>query len=196
MECWGDNFDFQLSTVTPTVAPSGQFSSIVVNPKHPLLNGKGVSMGAAGATSTCVQNSDDDTICWGSPAPGSPTGNAGFTALHTSYATSLATDSDTCALSPGLMASCTRTCLTTLGGELRCGQWATSNNPPALAQVPAPGGLSYTIYAQVDVGPNHVCALTSKRDLFCFGLNTRGQFGTGAVSTTRTDVPTAAVQRP
>ena len=39
------------------------------------------------------------------------------------------------------------------------------------------------------VGPNHVCAVSTQRDVWCFGNNTFGQFGIGTTSTARTDEP-------
>jgi alpha-tubulin suppressor-like RCC1 family protein len=48
---------------------------------------------------------------------------------------------------------------------------------------------------QVDVGPNHVCAVTTQQDIWCFGLNAFGEFGTGTTSTTRTDGPVTAAIR-
>jgi alpha-tubulin suppressor-like RCC1 family protein len=195
MECWGDNFDFQLATGTPTLPPSGQFFSIVVNPKHPLLTGKGVSIAAAGDTNSCAQNSDDDTICWGSASHFNPTGNAGFIALHSSFATTLATDADTCVLAGSVLVPCARTCLTGLVGDLFCGQWSSFGNPPPLTKIPPPSELHYVTFAQVDVGPHHVCAVTNHRDIYCFGLNERGQFGTGDVSSVRTESPVTAVRR-
>jgi alpha-tubulin suppressor-like RCC1 family protein len=192
MDCWGDNLEFQLSTTDPTVLPSGGLFFLTMNPKHALLTNKGASFGAAGDTHTCAQNSDEDTICWGTPAPS--TGNAGFIALHNSYARSMATDSDTCFLGT-VAVSCTRTCVTGLSGDMFCGQWSAFGNPPPLSKVPAPAIDQFVSYNQLDVGPNHVCAVTSHRDIFCFWLNTRGQFGTGALSSTRTSVPVTAANR-
>jgi alpha-tubulin suppressor-like RCC1 family protein len=51
------------------------------------------------------------------------------------------------------------------------------------------------VWDLVDVGPNHVCGLTNQRDIWCFGTNKFGQFGTGVDSTVGTSAPQMAVDR-
>jgi len=58
--------------------------------------------------------------------------------------------------------------------------------PSQLTEVPDPKAVAVVSYTQVDVGPNHVCAVSSAQDIWCFGFNTSGQFGTGLVDTTNT----------
>ena len=62
---------------------------ITINSKVPLAN-RGVQFMAAGATTTCAQVSNDDTVCWGKPSANSPNNSAsqGFVALRASYARS------------------------------------------------------------------------------------------------------------
>ena len=67
--------------------------------------------------------------------------------------------------------------------------------PAQLTEVPWPKGVPVISYRQVDVGPNHVCATTSSDDVWCFGFNSFGQFGTGATSNVRTWEPAVAVVR-
>lgn len=179
MECWGDNRDLQL---TGNVNNS---TSITVNSKVPLLNNRGVSRVAAGNTTTCAQNSNDDTICWGRPVNNvaSPL-SAGFLALRYSYATSMATEVQSCGLG---FRNCTRTCLTALGGDLFCGRWLSSGLHP-MAEIKDPPNFSYISYTQVDVGPEHICAVNTNRDVWCFGVNFLGQFGTGQRDNTQTYV--------
>jgi alpha-tubulin suppressor-like RCC1 family protein len=186
VDCWGDNSDFQL---TGNVNAS---KIITINSKVPLAS-RGVQFMAAGATTTCAQASNEDTVCWGKPSHGSPLSSAspGFVALSASYARSMAADLDHC----NGYYNCARICITDLGGELSCGQWKAGTPPPQLGQVPDPKGVAVISWTQVDVGPNHVCAVTQQRDVWCFGDNSWGQFGTGAQSSTRTDVPATAANR-
>lgn len=186
VDCWGDNSHFQL---TGNANPS---KVITINSKVPLTN-RGVQFMAAGETTTCAQVSNDDTVCWGKPSANSPTSSAspGFVALHASYARSMATDVDDC----NGFRNCARICITDLGGELSCGHWKAGTPPPQLSEVPDPKGVAVISWTQVDVAPNHVCAVTQLQDVWCFGDNSWGQFGTGVWSSTRTDVPATAANR-
>ncbi len=122
LDCWGDNTQFQLTGNTNTA------KFITVNSKIPLLTGKTVRRVAAGDSSTCAENSDNNTICWGKPARSAPatTRNQGFVALYASSSTSLATEMEDCA---GYQ-NCTQTCLTDTSGELLCRNWVNSATPP------------------------------------------------------------------
>jgi alpha-tubulin suppressor-like RCC1 family protein len=186
MDCFGENFDYQ---VTGTLT-FGFGASATVNPLIQLLQNKSVNMQATGATDTCAENWNDDIICWGSPANGGLTSN-GFLALHNAFATSIATDIDLNGAAPGLG---THTCVTGRGGSLFCGQW-TYSIPPQLAAVPDPQSNHVVVWQEVDVGPNHVCGVTTMQEVWCFGLNSFGQFGTGVRATTRVDVPVTAANR-
>ena len=186
LDCWGDNQSFQL---TGNTNPA---KLITVNSKVPLLFNHGVSLIAAGASSTCAENAYEDAICWGSPANNTAVtaANAGHYAQRPSYTQSIATELDSCG-----PAACTRTCLTDLGGGLFCGNWRANAMPAQLTEVPWPKGVPVISYRQVDVGPNHVCATTSSDDIWCFGFNSFGQFGTGTISNVRTWEPAVAVVR-
>ena len=186
LDCWGDNQSFQL---TGNTNPA---KLITVTPKVPLLFNHGVSLIAAGASSTCAENAYQDAVCWGSPANNTAVtaANAGHYALRPAYTQSIATELDSCG-----PAACTRTCLTDLGGGLFCGNWRANALPAQLTEVPWPKGVPVISYRQVDVGPNHVCAVTSKDDVWCFGFNSFGQFGTGTVSNVRTWEPAVAAIR-
>lgn len=179
MDCWGDNFDFQL-TGNPNNA-----ISITVNPKVPLLNNQGVKFVATGPQSTCAQTAQDDTVCWGSAKHGGAvtTHTAGYTALRQSYARTMASDADQC----GVAGACTRICITDLGGDLLCGRYMELSTPAPLDEVPDPKSVAVISWNQVDVGPNNVCAVSSNDDVWCLGSNEFGQFGTGQRSTVRTD---------
>ena len=187
VDCWGDNSSFQL---TGNVNPA---KLITINSKVPLAS-RGVQFMAAGATTTCAQVSNDDTVCWGKPSAGSPISSAsqGFVALTASYARSMASDLDHC----NGFQNCARICIADLGGELSCGHWKAGTSPSQLlSKVPDPQGVVVISWTQVDVGPNHVCAVTTRQDVWCFGDNSFGQFGTGVFSSNRTDVPVTAANR-
>jgi len=116
------------------------------------------------------------------------------TSTTKSVSTTISTNTDVCQWGVGNFLPCTRTCATGLGGDLFCGTWG-GPRPPQLTLVPEPASDHYLSWNQTDVGPNHVCSVNSQRDIWCFGMNEFGQFGTGAVSTARTDEPTVPVNR-
>lgn len=184
VDCWGDNSNFQLT------GNSNPSRFLTINSHVPLAS-RGVQFTASGETTTCAQVSNDDTVCWGKPAQSSPNSSvsSGFIALPASYARSMATDLDNGFLDR------TRICITDLGGALSCGVWRTNTPPPRLQEIPNPKGVVVISWTQVDVGQNHVCAVTTRGDVWCFGDNSWGQFGTGARSSVRTDVPEVAANR-
>jgi hypothetical protein len=187
VDCWGDNSQFQL---TGNVNPA---KLITINSKVPLAN-RGLKFMAAGATATCAQTSTDDTVCWGKPSASSPASSAaqGFVALSASYALSIATDVTDC---NGGFRNCSRICIADLGGDLSCNYWKAGAPPPHLNQIPDPQGVAVISWTQVDTGPNHACAVTTQRDVWCFGDNSWGQFGTGVWSNNRTEEPVTAANR-
>jgi alpha-tubulin suppressor-like RCC1 family protein len=189
-DCWGDNGHFQL------VGKANTSKFITINPEVPVTS-RGVQFMAAGASTTCAQVApNDDTVCWGKPSYNLPnsSGSPGFVAQTASYARSMATDLDTCSVSGSQ--DCARICIAALGGELSCGHWKAGTSPyQLLSKVPNPQGVVVISWTQVDVGPNHVCAVTTKQDVWCFGSNTWGQFGTGILSSTPTDKPITAANR-
>lgn len=187
LDCWGDNTQFQLTGNTNTA------KFITVNSKIPLLNGKTVTRVATGDSSTCAENSDNNTVCWGKPARSAPasTRNQGFVALYASSSTSLATEMEDCA---GYQ-NCTQTCLTDTSGELLCRNWVNSATPGPLSPVKKPWTDYGVDYTQTDVGPNHACAVTSERDIWCWGMNDYGQFGTGLYSNMDTWEPKTRTNR-
>ena len=191
MNCFGDNFDYQISG-SLTLNPN---QNLIVNPLIPLLGKRGVSMAAAGATSSCAQNWDADLICWGSPVTGSLMTTSGFLALRRAYANSVASDIDLCGAAVGATVGCgTRTCMTGISGDLFCGNWVGGTHPQ-FTEFADPTSDGVVSWNQVDVGPNHACAVNTQQDVWCWGLNTVGQFGTGVASNTRIDEPKTVTQR-
>lgn len=179
LDCWGDNKNFQL-TGNPN---SSTF--ITVNPKVPLLTGRTVSRVAAGASNTCAESSDNNVVCWGKASVTAPASaaNPGFVALYASSSTSLATDAEDCV---GGAANCTQTCVTDGAGELQCGWWVQPTSAQ-LSKVRKPWTDFGVNWTQTDVGPRHVCTLTSQRDIWCFGQNDHGQFGDGNLANSNID---------
>jgi alpha-tubulin suppressor-like RCC1 family protein len=188
LDCWGDNQNFQLTGN----ANSALF--ITVNSKIPLLTGKAVTRVAAGQTSTCAENSDNNTICWGKPSRNvsNTARNPGFVALAASSATSLASEVDDCGFG---FQNCAQSCLTDGSGDLLCRNWVASAAPGPLGKVKKPWTDFGVDYTQTDVGPTHACAVTSERDIWCWGMNDFGQFGTGAFSSTDTFEPKVRTNR-
>jgi alpha-tubulin suppressor-like RCC1 family protein len=174
LDCWGDNTNFQLTGNT------NSSTFITVNPKIPLLTGRTVKRVGAGTSGTCAESSDDNVICWGKPAisASASTRSPGYVALFASSSTSLATDAEDCA---GGSANCSQHCVTDGAGELQCGWWVTAGTPQ-LSKVKKPWTDYGVDWTQTDVGPNHVCAVTSEFDIWCFGKNDHGQFGNGTVA--------------
>ncbi|HXT18213.1 MAG TPA: hypothetical protein VN706_21460 [Gemmatimonadaceae bacterium] len=56
---------------------------------------------------------------------------------------------------------------------------ATSSPTPVRVAVPA-----QERFTQISVGDRHVCALSTKRTIYCWGVNTAGQLGNGTTSAT------------
>jgi alpha-tubulin suppressor-like RCC1 family protein len=191
LDCWGDNKNFQLTGNT------NSSTFITVNPMIPMLTGRSVRRVAAGAVSTCAESSANNVICWGKPALSAPASTAsnGYVALYASSSTSLATDSEDCV---GGTMNCAQHCVTDNSGELHCGWWVSvPGNPPGgaqLSKVNKPWTDFGVDWVQTDVGPNHVCTLTSERDIWCCGKNDHGQFGTGTFANSVIDTTRPATR--
>jgi hypothetical protein len=191
LECFGSNFDFQITgTLTPSPAP---LTPTIVNPLVPLLRNYGAGIASTGWSDTCAQNWDADIICWGSANHGNVM-IGGFVALRRAYANSLATEGDMCGATRGNFACGTHTCLTSYSGDMFCGSW-TFNVPPQLTLVPDPPNTYGMAWNQMDLGPNHGCGVSNNRDVFCWGYNTMGQFGTGMQSAVEVKDPVTAALR-
>ena len=194
MDCWGENFDWQLGGTGTALGAGGMFVS-QVNQQVSLLKNAGTSIAASGLVSSCAQSTDGDTVCWGSPSTGfffSQT-TGGWTALKRSFASSLSTDSHSCQL-PGVAVDCARICATAMAGDLFCGNWFSAS-PAQLQLVPEPQSDHVIVYTETDVGPGHVCAVTTQQEIWCFGKNNLGQFGTGVTSAAITTAPVLPAMR-
>ena len=160
----------------------------------PLAN-RGLQFMAAGATITCGQASNDDMVCWASRrrirraaallrkassrcAPRTPQPCHGRHRVQRRLSELLAD----LHRRPGR-----RALLRVLEGR---GTLAATEPDPRSAR----RGRDLLDDA-VDVGPSHVCAVTTRRDVWCFGDNSWGQFGTGVFTNMRTEKPVTAANR-
>ena len=190
LDCWGDNMARQIYNTN--AFPFGN-AFVTVTSKVPLLNNRAVSVVAAGLRNTCAQNAGNDLICWGAPDGRGNAITSGFVHMPAAFAISLATENEFCTpTSPFL--ECARTCVVDQWGTLSCGRWMQMSRPP-LSEVPDPKTDHHVMFSQVDVGQSHVCAVTTHRDVWCFGENTFGQFGTGAFTSARTPAPLVPANR-
>src|SRR6185295_246083 len=140
---------------------------------------------AAGFGHTCVLGDDQSVYCFGWNVYGQlgrgdildhydagKVGLEGVTAIS-------ATDVQTCALAGGQV-HCWG-----YGGNGEIGNGTMSNvNVPTKVALPA--GQDY---AQVGVGASSACARSAAGEVFCWGLNSSGQLGTGDYVTAGVPVP-------
>lgn len=174
LKCWGDNFYGQSGT--------GSNRDVQLLPSTVAA---GVGSAALGGDHTCAE-SGGSVKCWGANSYGQ-LGDA------TTYERPLPTPvtglpGGVVALAAGDAHSCALTGL----GEVRCwgrnafgelGDGTTTQRNAATAVM----GLGSGAVA-ITGGAEHTCALTSSREVKCWGRNTRGQLGIG--STTDASVPT------
>lgn len=129
---------------------------------------------AAGWEHTCALDNTGRAFCWGNGGSGR-LGNG----ADTNAAFPVAVAGNLRFISIG--ASQSSTCAKTADGAVWC--WgrgiagmlgARRDTMPALRPVAVAGGLRFRT---MSVGSDHVCALTSSDDLYCWGMNDAGQLG-------------------
>ncbi|HVT39358.1 MAG TPA: hypothetical protein VHE78_09955 [Gemmatimonadaceae bacterium] len=180
--CWGSRFDSDGTTIAISINPSpiqGGLSFVAIGVGSASVKLPGQVCGAtAGNAAFCMglnnvgQVGDATTIT--RVAPVAVTGNQTFTVLS-------AGGSNTCGLTPTGAAFCWgRNNL----GELGSGGVSVFEPSP----VPVTGGLSFAALA---VGMFHSCALTATGAAYCWGSNSSGQLGNGAMSRTPNPSPIA-----
>ena len=142
----------------------------------------------AGATHTCGIAVGGVVYCWGdnaygqlgtgdersSPKPVAVIGGQTFSSLS-------AGDGFTCGVSTSGIGYC-------WGRSI---SWRSENQGrPPHNDAPAPlvGGL---LFSHISAGANHACGVTIDHTVYCWGLNTAGQLGTGDTASSPTPLPVA-----
>lgn len=185
--CWGANGSGQLGTNNTTAS----LVPIAVVADAAGLAGKTVTDVAAGTASTCAI-ADGQAYCWGLGT----SGQLGDGTLVTKRVpTAVKADAYQNATLTSISTSNNTICATTANQQIYCwgsnstygkfgaGTTVSSSSVPVLTQLAEPT-------SQVSVGDNHVCSATVSSGAYCWGQNTLGQTGNGAISTRET-VPVA-----
>ena len=204
--CWGSNAEGQLgngsvvTSLTPTAVSGGlTFSQ--------LGSGRLFNCGIANSAGNVGK-----IFCWGacefagsSSANLNCLGNMGTSAIPTTVPTEIykntgAAGSDTySSISVGNKSVCairisdgaTYCWGYGLDGRLGTNLFTSRNRPTKVYDTAASYGGTTLRFTQVSVGNGTACGLTSSGAAYCWGDNSYGQLGTGAVSTTPVSIPTA-----
>ncbi|MGE0791910.1 MAG: RCC1 domain-containing protein [Sandaracinaceae bacterium] len=174
LHCWGLNTDGQL----------GNSGSSRTSPTE--VNGGGAwRMVSPGNNHTCAVRDDGALFCWGNADLGK-LGIAGATGTMVPP-TRVGTESDWTTVSAGVEHSCG-----IRGGDLYC--WGTREfgrlgNGSGMTPQETPILIDDTrTYTAVAAGQFHSCALTMAREVYCWGVGSRGATGLGTPGDA--DVPT------
>lgn len=180
--CWGVNDKGQLGS---SIVPTGSYSYSVA---PVLVTGLENTFGkiSAGGNHTClVKSSSNDSTgggelyCWGMNSKGqlgnnstqnSPTPIKTLEFVHNVV---VAGSSHTCAVGAFARTICWGE---NYAGQLGNGTTAGSLIPKEISQGQLPSGV---FLEQISAGYNHVCAVASSKDIYCWGSNVAGMLGTG-----------------
>lgn len=139
---------------------------------------------SAGDSSACGVAADGRAYCWGSNTEGQlgngETGSGAPPFLVTSalrFATVTVGGSHACALTTDATAYCWGE---DLFGELGDKRQVNSTTPIPVVADPVAGNPAS--FAVISAGSNHTCGITTSGETFCWGLNTKGQLGTSATT--------------
>ena len=180
VKCWGSNLYGQLGTVVPQTAAFLQSHVTFVPVAVPGLSG--VTAIAAGNVFTCALQSNGEVVCWG--AKGGLGAFAPALVSGISTATSIsAFEYQACArLSDG-----TVKCWGNIRSSSPSGSWDTGLGDGSTAGSYTPVTVTgITTATAVTVGYAHTCLLLVDGSARCWGLNHRGQLGTGAFTAPET----------
>jgi alpha-tubulin suppressor-like RCC1 family protein len=174
--CWGGNNSGQLGdgTTTASTTPVGSL-------------GEGVKQIGAGAWHTCAVLFQQ-LVCFGSNNSGQiGSGSAGGNALSPTAPTGLgmvkqigAGGMHTCAIDPNDLLWC--------WGRNDEGQIGNGDSGAGVDQL-QPIQVNIGTVRDVAAGHLHTCALTTDDVVYCWGLNNRGQLGTGDTTSQATPTP-------
>lgn len=182
--CWGTAMAGELGDGSPS---GGRMVP------HPVSGGLRFSSISAGNAGTCALTSDGVAYCWGVLTV--ETG-AGLRRGESAVPVRLDTELRFAQVSVGAGHACGRTG----AGEVFCwglNEYGQSGLDPATGPqcssqyvggtvpcVGAPNSVSATLrFRQISAGRNHTCGVTAGSELYCWGLNDRGQLGSGRIAT-------------
>ena len=172
--CWGSNFGGQLGFTGPiSVCGGGSATPQLATHSPAVFNPSRI---AAGGSSSCVGSStgygviDGSITCWGVLANAPQTGAQKFitTTVMMSIGGDDLTSDHICALNPSGTAHCWGQ---NLRGLLGVGSMLDPVPTPAFVQP------SSVLYRDLDSGTFHNCAINSKSEVECWGMNHVGQLG-------------------
>lgn len=170
--CWGRDADL---SATFSTTPTG------------IALPRGVSQIAVGASHACAWTDGGPVVCWGDNASGQLGGTPdpmGRVDHGTTFLVSMvaARGDTTCTVDASAGVYC-------WGDNRRsqCGQSATMGSLSMPTPVPLPRGV---FGRTVVLGRAHACALSTLREVYCWGDNTYGQLGLGTADTTPHATPT------
>jgi|GEM_PF-1344251 len=190
--CWGDNNSGQLGDGTTT--NSAGAVQVTTDISNTLLSN--VSVISVGNNASCALKSDRTVWCWGDNNEGQlgdrTTNNSSFavqvkkfdnTALNNVTALSVGTDHACAVISDG-SAWCWGD-----NSDGATGAGATVASQGAVRVLKAVN-VPLTGATAISAGTSHTCALLSDKTVWCWGLNTYGQLGSGSTITSFVAIPT------
>jgi len=198
--CWGDGSfgqtgDSAIVSLGPRVRP------VRVNSPVPLISvtassggGDGIGIGSEAGNTACGLTSGGNAYCWGR----NHRGQIGIGSLANarvpvevrggrSYKRIMPGGEHTCAITQSDAAFCWGA---NFRGAIGNGSGGTDTSASVLEPVAVSGGRSFS---DIAVGFRFTCALDTRGQAWCWGLNNSGQLGDG--TTTNTNLP-VAVQQP
>jgi alpha-tubulin suppressor-like RCC1 family protein len=183
--CWGSNMQAQLgdSTITDRLTPTAV----------KLPAGVRAVEVSAGSASTCIVDDAGAAWCWGMNAVGQVGDGTTGDNRRVPTAVALPAGSVVHELSLGEHHACVATESGTAycwgdNGAGQIGDGVVVDVRPSPIAVALPEGLNA---ARVATGARHSCATTTTGIIYCWGLNTEGQIGTGSTTASMIRMPAA-----
>jgi len=177
--CWGSNGGYQLGagrTIRNTYVPI---------PLASPWDTHVFTAVSAGGAHTCAISSQGFSTCWGSDGYGQLGNGTGRGSSNTpSSDFPVAGNYDFAWIDAGTGSF---TCGLTSGGTVLCWGWNLSgqlgigDTGVHESRLPVPIQSALT-FAQISTGAEHACAISTRRELYCWGRNDDGRLGTGFVN--------------